>query len=118
MKLASGAAELSVTGPGGRQLYTQVFVFKTLDGARSLASTFLTRTRLRRADRPSSPTPGEQEQASRQPYGRGYVSFRYAFREQNVLCLVELDGPRGKYTLSDATAVAKLADRHISFALS
>src|SRR5579884_2686816 len=118
INLASGAAELSATGAGGSQLYAQVFVFKTLAGARSLTSSFLTRTRLHRPERPNSAAPGEQEQASRQPYGRGDVSFRYAFRDQNVLCLVELDGPRGRYTLSDAMAVAALADRHISSALS
>lgn len=118
MRQASGTAELSVTGPAGAQLYTQVFAFKTLAGARSLAATFLTRTRLSQTDQPGSGSPGEQEEASRQAYGPGDVSYRYAFREQNVLCLVELDGPRGTYTLSDAVAVAKTADRQIASALS
>jgi hypothetical protein len=117
MKLASGAAELSVTSRYGAQLYTQVFVFKSLAGARSLASAFLSRTRLSDPDR-AARTPGEEGRASRQPYGKGDVSYRYAFRDQNVLCLVELDGPRGRYTLSDAIAVATMADRHITAALS
>lgn len=118
MNLLSGAAELSVTGPSGTQLYTQIFVFKTLAGARSLTSAFLTRTRLGDPEESSSGTPGEQGRASRQPYGKVNVSYRYAFRDQNVLCLVELDGPRGRYKLSNALAVAALTDRHIASALS
>jgi hypothetical protein len=118
MKLASGAAELSVVGPAGSQLYTEVFVFKRLDGAKSLASAFLRRTRLGRASQAGSGTPGERGAASSQRYGHGGISFRYAFREQNVLCLVELDGPRGHFTLSDAMTVAKAADRHITSTLS
>ncbi len=118
LKLAAGAAELSLTTPAGSQLYTQLFVFKTLSGARSLTSTFLARTRLGHPDQPGSGTPGEQGQASLQAYGHGDVSLRYAFREQNVLCLVELDGPRGTYGLSDAITVAATADRQITSALS
>jgi len=114
VKLASGAAELSVTGPAGSQLYAQVFVFKTLAGASSLTSAFLRRTQLSHPAQASSGAPGEQGRASRQTYGRGDVSFRYAFREQNVLCLVELDGPRRRYTLSDALTVAGAANRYIT----
>jgi hypothetical protein len=118
MKLASGTAELSLMGSGGSQLYAQVFVFKTLDAARSLTAAFLTRTRLSHPDQPSSGIPGEQGEASRQLYGHGDVSYRYAFRDQNVLCLVELDGLQGRYTLADAITVARMADRQIGSALS
>jgi hypothetical protein len=114
MRLASGAAELSLTAPSGSQLYMQLFIFKTLGGARSLASTFLRRTELGQSEQPGSGAGGEQRRASHQPYGKGNVSYRYAFREQNVLCLVELDGPRSRYTLADVLRVAGLADRHIS----
>lgn len=118
MHLASGAAELSLRNRSGTQLYTQLFVFKTLNAARSLTSAFLAGTRLSQGAKPATGGPGEQSRASRQTYDRRNISYRYAFREQNVLCLVELDGPRGKYPLSDVLTVAKLADRRISSTLS
>lgn len=118
-RLASGTAELDAVGRNGSSLYVHVFEFKSLSGAASLTATFLGSTRLGTLrDRPSGAA-GQQGEASSQPYDRHRgMSYRYAFREQNVLSYVELDGPRGRYSLADAIRVATSVDRHIKAALS
>ncbi len=118
-RLASGAAELDAVGRNGASLYIDVFEFKRLGAAQSLAATFLSSTRLGTVHVRPSGSPGEQGQASSQPYGNHHgVSYRYAFREQNVLVYVELDGRRGRYALADAVRVATLVERRIKAALS
>jgi hypothetical protein len=117
MELLSGTAEFNAIGPSGRSLFAHVFVFKTLGGAQSLAQTFLASNRLSGSTDLPSGAPGEQQQASTQTYGGGDVSYRFAFREQNVLSYVELDGPRGKYSIGDAARVASAEDRRIRAAL-
>lgn len=118
-RLASGTAELNAVGRNGAALYVHVFEFKSLAGAESLTGTFLRSTRLGTAHGRPPGAPGQQGQASSQPYEhhRG-ISYRYAFREQNVLSYVELDGSRGRYSLADAIRVAGYVDRHIRAALS
>jgi hypothetical protein len=118
-RLASGTAELDAVGRNGASLYVHVFEFKNVAGAESLTATFLGSTRLGTTHGRPSGSPGQQGRASSQPYGqhRG-VSFRYAFREQNVLAYVELDGPRGRYSLAEAIRVAGSVDRRIRAALS
>jgi hypothetical protein len=116
-RLASGAAELDVAGRKGAFLYAHVFEFKSLSGAKSLTATFLSATRLRNAQPRPSAAPGQLGAASSQPYGHGQVSYRYAFQEHNVLSYVELDGPRGKFSLADAIRVATTADQHIKATL-
>lgn len=117
-KLLRGAAEFDAVGSSGRSLYAHVFVFQTLAGAQSLAPTFLASNRLNGSASLPSGAPGEQQQASTQSYGGGDVSYRYAFREQNVLSYIELDGPRGKYSIADAVKIASAEDRRIRAALS
>ena len=117
MKLLAGAAEFDAVGPSGTSLYAEVFVFKSLAGAQSLARTFLASDRLSGSASLPANAPGEQQQASTQTYGAGNVSFRYAFREQNVASYVELDGPRGKFSIGDAARVAAAVDRRIRAAL-
>lgn len=118
-RLASGTAELSALGRNGASLDVHVFEFKSVGSAVSLTTTFLDSTRLGTGHGRPSRAPGQQGEASSQPYGhRRGVSYRYAFREQNVLSYVELDGPRGRYSLADAIRVATLLDRHIRGALS
>jgi hypothetical protein len=95
-----------------------VFVFNTLEGARSLAQIFLASDRLGGSAGLPADAPGEQRQASTQTYGAGNISYRYAFREQNVLCYIELDGPKGKFSIGDAARVAAVVDRRIRQALS
>jgi hypothetical protein len=112
-RLASGAAELDVVGLGGTFLYVHVFEFRSLAGAESLADTFLSSTRLGDPQSQPSGAPGEQGEGSSKPYGHGQVSYRYAFRDGNVLAYVELDGPRARYSLSKAIHVAALADQRI-----
>ena len=92
-------------------------MFKTLAGAQSLAETFLASNRLSGPAGLPSNAPGEQQQASTQTYGAGNVSYRYVFREQNVASYIELDGPRGKFSISDAARVASAEDRRIRAAL-
>jgi hypothetical protein len=113
-RLASGAAEFDAAGRGATFLSAHVFEYKSVAGAQSLTATFLNSTRLGTAhDRPSG-APGQEGRASSQPYGHHReVSFRYAFREQNVLAYVELDGPRSRLSLADAIRVAAIEDRHI-----
>lgn len=118
-RLASGTAELNAVGRNGASLYVHVFEFKSLSGARSLTATFLRSTRLGTVHGRLSGAPGQQGEASSQPYGqRRGMSYRYAFREQNVLSYVELDGPRGRYSLAAAIHVATFVDRRIKAALS
>jgi hypothetical protein len=118
--LGSGAAEMDVTGPLGSYLYVRIFAFKTLAGAESLWASFRANTRLRSPAQPPSGAPGEQQVASVQAYcsHRSCLSFRYAFRDQNVLAYVELDGPRARYTLGDAIKIAGLTDNRIRKSLS
>jgi hypothetical protein len=117
MKLLSTAGEFDAVGRAGRSLFAHVYVFKTVAGAQALAHTFLASNRLSgSADLPSG-APGEQQQASTQTYGAGDVSYRYAFREQNVLSYIELDGPKGQYSVGDAAKVASAEDRRIRAAL-
>jgi hypothetical protein len=116
-RLASGAAELDVAGRRDAFLYAHVFEFKSLTGARSLTPVFLRATRLRNAQPRPLGSPGEQGAASSQPYGKGQVSYRYAFQESNVLSYVELDGPRSNLSLADAIRLATIEDRHIKAAL-
>jgi hypothetical protein len=117
-RLASGAAELDVAGRRGTYLYAHVFEFRTVAGAESLADTFLRSTRLGTSHGQPSGAPGQEGQGSSQPYGQHrQVSFRYAFREQNILAYVELDGPRGRLSLADAIRVAKIQDQHIKTSL-
>lgn len=118
MKLLSAAAEFDAVGPSGMSLYAHVYVFKTLAGAQSLAQTFLASNRLSGSASLPSGAPGEQQQASTQTYGAGDVSYRYVFRQQNVLSYVELDGPTGKFSIGDAARVASAEDRRIRAALS
>jgi hypothetical protein len=118
-RLASGAAELDVAGRKGTFLYAHVFEFKSVASARSLGPTFLSSTRLGTALGRPSGAPGQEGQASSQPYGHHRdVSFRYAFREQNVVAYVELDGPRGRVSLADAIRVAAIVDHHVRARLS
>jgi hypothetical protein len=117
MSQSSGAAELSITGGAGAQLYVQLFVFKTLAGAKSLTPAFLATTRLSHSAPPSGGA-GQRRQLSSQPYGHDDLSYRYAFREQNVLCVVELDGPRRRYAPAEAQTVAAVADQHITTTLT
>ena len=118
MRTASGTAELSVTGRRGAYLYVHVFVFKSLAAARSLASDFLSSTRLSRTLSTPSDAPGDQRAASSAPYcAHRCLSYRYAFRNQNVLSYVELDGRRGRYSLADAVRVAQMTDARIRHAL-
>jgi hypothetical protein len=115
-RLASGAAELDVMGSSGTFLYVHVFEFKSLAGAESLADTFVGSTRLGHSQGRPSGAPGEQGEASSKPYGRGQVSYRYAFRDGNVLAYVELDGPQARYSLSSAIHLARIAHRRIQAA--
>ena len=117
MSLLSGAAEFDAVGSSGISLYAHVFVFKTLAGAQSLAQAFLANNRLSGSAGVPADGPGEQRQASTQAYGTGKVSYRYVFQEQNVLSSIELDGPRGKFTIGDAASVASAVDRRIRDAL-
>jgi hypothetical protein len=118
-RLASGAAELDIAGRNGTFLYVHVFEFRSVASAQSLAATFLSSTRLGAGHGQPSGAPGQEGQASSQPYGHHReVSVRYAFREQNVLAYVELDGPRGRFSLADAIRVAAIQDRHVKAALS
>jgi hypothetical protein len=114
-RLSSGAAEMDVSGPGGRYLSVRVFAFRTLAGASSLWSSFRASTRLQAVQPSPQGAPGEQRVASVQAYcsRRSCLSFRYAFRDQNVLAYVELDGPRANYTLGDAVKIARLTDKRI-----
>jgi hypothetical protein len=117
-RTASGTAELGAMGRRGTYLYVHVFVFKKLAAAKSLASAFLASTRLNRTLAPPSDAPGDQRAASAAPYcAHRCLSYRYAFRDQNVLSYVELDGPRGKYSLADAVRVAQMTDGRIRHAL-
>ena len=117
-RLASGTAELDAVGRNGAALYVHVFEFKSVAGARSLTATFLGSTRLGTIQSRPSGAPGQEGASSSQPYGRRRgVSYRYAFREENVLSYVELDGRRGRYSLADAIRVATLVDRRIRAAL-
>lgn len=117
-RLASGAAELDVAGRRGAFLYAHVFEFKSLTGARSLTTTFLNATRLGTTEGQPSGVPGQSGQASSQPYGHHrQVSYRYSFREQNALGYVELDGPRGRFSVADAIRVAAILDTHIKATL-
>lgn len=117
MKLLSSAAEFDAVGPSGISLYAHVYEFRTLSGAQSLIQTFLASNRLSSsADLPSD-GPGEQRQASTQTYGAHNVSYRYVFREQNVLSYIELDGPKGRFSIGDAAHVASAVDRRIRSAL-
>lgn len=117
MKLLSGAAEFNAVGSSGRSLLAHVFVFQTLAGAQSLAQTFLASNRLSGATDLPAEAPGEQQEASTQTYGAHNVSYRYVFREQNVLSYIELDGPSGRYSIGDAAKVASAEDRRIRAAL-
>jgi hypothetical protein len=117
MRLAAGTAELDVVGRAGTFLYVHVFVFKTLAGAELLTPTFLSSTRLGMASGQPSGAPGQQGEASSQPYGSRQVSYRYAFRDDNVLSYVELDGPRGKYSRARVTRLAAIEDQRIRAAL-
>ncbi|MFL5824301.1 MAG: hypothetical protein ACJ764_12770 [Solirubrobacteraceae bacterium] len=119
-RLAAGTAELDVTGRGGRYLYVRIFVFKTLTGARSLWPAFRATTGFRKLVQPGSGAPGEQRLASVQAYcpHKTCMSYRYAFRDQNALSYVELDGPRAAYTLTDALRIAAITDRQIRKSLS
>jgi hypothetical protein len=101
----------------GASLYVHVFVFRALAGAESLTRTFLDSTRLGTAVGVPSGAPGEPREASSQAYGRHEVSYRYAFRDHNVLSYIELDGPRGRVSLSQVADVARLIDLHIRAAL-
>lgn len=112
-RLAAGTAELDLVGPRSTFLYVRVFVFRGLSGAESLTPTFLGSTRLRIRSGPSEGAPGQQREASSQSYGRRQVSYRYAFRDENVLSYVELDGPRNRVSLAEAIRVAAIVDRHI-----
>jgi hypothetical protein len=118
MTLLRGAAEFDAVGHSGISLYAHVFVFDSLAGAQSLAQTFLASDRLSGSAGLPGNAPGEQRQASTQTYGAGNVSYRYSFREQNVLSYIELDGPKGKFSVSDAARVATAIDRRIRAALS
>jgi hypothetical protein len=119
LRLASGTAELDVIGRPGTFLYAHVFEFRSLAGAESLTRTFLSATALGTDRGRPSGAPGQQGAASSQPYGHHReMSYRYAFRDQNVLAYVELDGPRGRFSLDDALRGAAIVDRHIQAALS
>ncbi len=112
-RLAAGTAELVVTGRRGTSLYVRVFVFKSLAGAEALTPTFLSSTRLRTRTAPPAGAPGQQREASSQSYGRRQVSYRYAFRSDNVLSYVELDGFRDRVSPAEATRVATIVAQHI-----
>jgi hypothetical protein len=116
-RLAAGTAELDVIGRRSTFLYVRVFVFKSLAAAQSLTAAFLRSTRLRTASGQPSGAPGQQGEASSQSYGARQVSYRYAFREDNVLSYVELDGSQGRVSLSDALRAATLVTQHIRAAL-
>jgi hypothetical protein len=114
MREASGTAELDVVGHHGSFLYAHVFVFKTLSGAQSLTSAFLDSTKLGSTLSRPSGAPGQAAVASSQPYGeRRQISYRYAFRDGNVLAYVELDGPRHRYTAAQAVSLARIVDHQI-----
>lgn len=113
VKLLSGVAEFDADGPSGTSLFAHVFVFKTLAGAESLTQTFLASNRLSSSAGVPSGAPGDPAQASTQPYGTGHVSYRYVFREQNVLSYIEFDGPSGRYSIGDAVKVASAVDRRV-----
>jgi hypothetical protein len=117
MKLLSSAAEFDAIGHSGISLYAHVYEFRTLSGARSLIQTFLASNRLSGSAGLPSDGPGEQRQASTQTYGAHNVSYRYVFQEQNVLSYIELDGPKGKFSIGDAAHVASAVDRRIRGAL-
>lgn len=117
MRLLSGAAEFDAVGTERISLYAHVFVFKSVADAQSLVQAFLASNRLSGSVDAPSGAPGEQQQSSTQAYGAGDVSYRYVFREQNVLSYVELDGPRGKFTIGDAAQMASAEDRRIRAAL-
>jgi hypothetical protein len=113
-KEASGTAELDVVGHHGSFLYAHVFVFKTLAGAQSLTSAFLNSTRLGSTLSRPAGAPGQAAVASSQPYGgRREISYRYAFRDGNVLAYVELDGPRHRYSAAQAGSLARIVDQQI-----
>jgi hypothetical protein len=117
MRQASGTAELDVVGHHGSFLYAHVYVFKTLAGAQSLTSAFLGSTRLARTVSRPSGAPGQAAVASSQPYGgRRQMSYRYAFRDGNVLAYVELDGPRHRYSPANAVSLARMLDQQIRVA--
>ena len=113
LRLASGTAELDVTGRNGTYLYVHVFLLRTPAGAQSLTATFLRSTGLRTASGQPSGAPGQAGEASSQSYGQRQVSYRYAFRDDNILSYVELDGPGTRYSLAQAVGVAKIVDQHI-----
>ena len=114
LQRASGTAELDVSGAHGSSLYAHVYVFKNLAGAESLTSAFLASTRLGSTLAAPSDAPGQPRMASRQPYNnRRYMSYRYAFRDGNVLAYVELDGPRHSSSVAQAVTVARILDQHI-----
>jgi hypothetical protein len=113
MKLLSSAAEFDAVGPSGTSLYAHIYVFRTLTGAQSLTQTFLASNRLSGSVDMPSDAPGEQRQSSTQAYGSHNVSYRYGFREQNVLSYIELDGPKGKFSVGQATRIASVEDQRI-----
>jgi hypothetical protein len=119
-RLGSGAAEMDVSGRRGRYLYVRVFSFRTLAGASSMWPSFRASTGLRTVVPAPGGAPGEQRMGSVQAYcrHRSCLSFRYAFRDQNVLTYVELDGRRATYTLGDAIKIAELTDKRIRQSLS
>ena len=117
--LASGAAGLDVTGPHGSHLYVRVVVFRNLAAASSLWPSFQNSTRLGTVLQAPAGSPAAQHEASVQPYcHRRCRSYRYAFRDQNVLAYVELDGPRAAHTLADAAKIAGLTEARIKRTLS
>lgn len=117
MRHASGTAELDVIGAHGTFLYAHVFVFRTLAGAQRLTSAFLASTRLGSTLNRPSGAPGQSGLTSSQPYGgRRHTSYRYAFRDGNVLAYVELDGPRHRYSPGQAVRLATILDQHIQAA--
>lgn len=111
-------AEADFSGPRSTFAYVHSFVFGTVDDADAATDGFLTTTSLEHALDSPSGAPGDDSQASTETYNTGKNdSFRYAYRDHNVLAYVEVDGPKGTFSLDDAVALATAQDAKIEAAL-
>ena len=111
-------AEVDFSGSGGAAAYAHAYVFKSTDDATASGPDFLkTNVLMSKVNAPSD-APGDVGQASTEPYSNGKsVSYRYVFRDHNVLSYIEVDGPKGTFTIDDAVALASAEDQKIQATL-
>jgi len=113
-KQLASLAETDFSGPKAASGYAHVFVFKTLDDATAATPDFLKTSGLKTQLPAPAGAPGDESEASTQPYGFGKgTSFRVVFRDRNVLSYVEVDAANGTYSVDDAVALANAVDAKI-----